>query len=176
LDEAEFKEIVERLKQANEAVAKLDPAIRAEAFAILRPYVEGDESPGRSTKKERSAEDEISDEADDEPDTSDLEELIQAHEVKKPSDAVLLLAAYLFSQYGKVPFEVNEITELGEAVGLTVPRRIDMTLEGTKRDKKSLFRRAGRGKFAPTVHGELFFKEEYDVKKGRKKRTSASDS
>jgi hypothetical protein len=175
VDEAEFKETVERLKQANQIVADLDPAIRAEAFTILRPYVEGDEPPARSTKKEKPLKEEPTAEADDEPDTSALEDLIQANEVEKPADAVFLLTAHLFSQYGAVPFETSEIAELGEAVGLTLPRRIDMTLEGAKRDKKSLFRRAGRGKFQPTVHGELFFKDEYDVKKGRKKR-AASDS
>lgn len=46
----------------------------------------------------------------------------------------------------------------------------DMTFAQARRDRKQLFRRAGRGEFAPTVHGELFFQSTYEATKGKKKK------
>jgi hypothetical protein len=39
MDEQGFSDAVERLNRVNEAVVKLDPAIRAAAFNVLAPYV-----------------------------------------------------------------------------------------------------------------------------------------
>ena len=39
---------------------------------------------------------------------------------------------------------------------------------------KQLFVSAGRGQFKPTVHGEIYLKNSYKVKKGTKTRPKAS--
>jgi hypothetical protein len=39
LDDREFSEAVERIKEVNQVVSDLDPAIRSQAFAALSPYV-----------------------------------------------------------------------------------------------------------------------------------------
>jgi len=39
----------------------------------------------------------------------------------------------------------------------------------TRRNGKTLFKTAGRGKFIPTVAGETTLKDELSVKKGRRK-------
>jgi hypothetical protein len=41
MEESEFKERVKRLRQVSTEIAKLDPAVRAAAFDLLAPYIEG---------------------------------------------------------------------------------------------------------------------------------------
>lgn len=48
MDEQGFSEAVSRLEKVNEVVGKLDPAIRAAAFAALSGYVSGSGSPSGS--------------------------------------------------------------------------------------------------------------------------------
>ena len=89
----------------------------------------------------------------------------------KPSDNALATAAYHYSQYGSAEFAVDEIRELANDVGVTVPERLDMTYLQAKRKGNRLFRRGGRGAFRPTVHGEAFFKETYKIKKGTSRKS-----
>ena len=84
----------------------------------------------------------------------------------KPSDNALATAAYHYSQYGSAEFTVEEMRELMDDVGVTVPERLDMTYLQAKRNGNRLFRRGSRSAFRPTVHGEAFFKEAYKVSKG----------
>lgn len=42
MNEDQYNETVERLRAANEIIKELDPAIRAEAFSILRPHITGE--------------------------------------------------------------------------------------------------------------------------------------
>jgi len=88
----------------------------------------------------------------------------------KPSDNALATAAYHYSQYGSTEFSVEEMRELADDVGVTVPERLDMTYVQAKRNGHRLFRRGGRGAFRPTVHGEAFFKEAYKVSKGTNRK------
>ena len=84
----------------------------------------------------------------------------------KPSDNALAVAAYHYSQYGSAEFTVDEMQELADDVGVTVPERLDMTYVAARRKGNNLFRRGGKGAFRPTVHGEAFFKQTYKVSKG----------
>jgi hypothetical protein len=61
-------------------------------------------------------------------------------------------------------------------VGLTIPDRVDKTFEHAKEKGKLLFKRAGRGKFRPTVIGEAQLKSTYSIKKGTMKRGSVNDA
>jgi hypothetical protein len=84
----------------------------------------------------------------------------------KPSDNALAMAAYHYSQHGCVEFSVDEMRDLADDVGVTVPERLDMTYLQAKRKGNRLFRRGGKCAFRPTVHGETFFKDAYKVVKG----------
>ena len=97
---------------------------------------------------------------------STREEFFEALESEKPSDNALATAAYHYSQYGSAEFSVDEMRDLANDVGVTVPERLDMTYLQAKRKGNRLFRRGGRGAFRPTVHGETFFKQTYNVRKG----------
>jgi hypothetical protein len=101
-----------------------------------------------------------------------MEAFFEGIATDEPSDAAFAIAGYLFSQYGSGPFTLQEVRDVADVVGLTIPKRIDMTYASATKDGKALYRKASRGKVAPTVHGELHIRETYGVKKGKKKRTS----
>ena len=91
----------------------------------------------------------------------------------KPSDNALAVAAYHYAQYGSSEFTVDEMQELADDVGVTVPERLDKTYLAARRKGNSLFRRGGRGAFRPTVHGEAHFKRTYKVSKGTSRKPTA---
>jgi hypothetical protein len=84
----------------------------------------------------------------------------------KPSDNALLVVAWHYNQYGVAPFSGDEIRKLGDEVGVTIPKRVDMTIANAQHDGKTCFTRAGKSLFRPTVHGEARLKKTYGVKKG----------
>lgn len=164
MDETTFKNRVKRLGDVNKVIVKLDPAVRASAFSLLEGYVTG--KVGKPPSKEHQ---------DDPEPTEDAEEFFSGYNHDKPSDNVLLIAAYHYSQFGTEKFSVDEVKEIASDTGVTIPGRVDMTLVAGVRDGKKLFKRAGTGKFQPTVHAETYFKKEYKVKKGRKKKPEESN-
>lgn len=167
MDDQQFKDTVERLQQVNAVIGKLDPAIRSEAFGVLRPYVEG--KPGSPSKQSTG-------EGDDEAsgigggqdvDISSAEAFVRSQDIDKPANAVKAIAAWWFSQYGSVPIRAADIKKLAGEIGVTIPDKPYMTLTGMKTDGKDVFR-SSKGDFVPTVpHGELFFQSQYKVKKGK---------
>ena len=162
MDEATFNEVVKRLKKVNSVVGSLDESIRNDAFQILRSYVD---SQPAAPKKESGDDAEKTDESSLL--TGDLADFFTKLSVDKPADAVYGIAAWWFGQYGSAPLTREQMSRIADQVGVTVPERPDMTLKGAKIDGKALFRRSGRGAYVPTVHGELHFKNEYKVKKGK---------
>lgn len=120
----------------------------------------------------------VADDADGEPDSAakskspqskastTREGFFEALKNGKPSENALAAAAYYYSQYGSAEFSVDEMRDLADDVGVTVPERLDMTYLSATREGNRLFRRGGRGAFRPTVHGEAFFKQTYNVRKG----------
>jgi hypothetical protein len=157
-------EIAKRAQEVDKLVRKLDPAVRAEAFSLFRDYIlEGDgasppdQSPGTTSPVKTRA-------------SGSAKSFFQKHESDKPAENVMALAAYLYGEYGTAPFAFTEIRDIGNEIGATIPDRVDMTLVQLKRDGKVLFKRAGVGKFRPTVQGEAALKKAYDVKKGTKQR------
>ena len=103
-------------------------------------------------------------------DLSGAEEFFGSRESGKPHENARLAAAYLYNVYGSSPFTFDDIRAIGEHVGLTLSDRLDMTLGRAKTGGKRMFRSAGRGKFAPTVHGEQHMRTQYSVTKGTRKR------
>ncbi len=172
MDSQTFGERVKRLKEVNSVIAKLDPAIRGEAFSLLSPYVTSQPTKGQ---RSGSAAQEHHGGAEHRPaDTDDAEEFFAKHPGKKPSENAVLIAAHLYSQYGKQPFQLDDIRGLAGSTGVTIPDHLDMTLKQAKRDGKALFQHAGRNQYKPTVHGEIYFKQTYQVKKGTKQRPAES--
>ena len=144
--------------EINKIIIELDPEIRLAAFSLLAPYVTVSDSIDAEDKTKRI----------DASKPQDAESFFARFDTARPADNVALLAAYLYSQHGNVPFSVEDIKTLAGAVGLIVPDRVDMTLRNSQREGKNLFQSTGRGLFRPTVHGELFFKNSYQVAKGHK--------
>ena len=159
-----FQERVKRLKEVNEVIEKLDPAIREGALSLLSEYVIG-----HSHTSGRSAEQGIESIEPHDPDTGGSE-LFAKHPDGKPSDNAVLIAADLYSRYGAQPFKLDEMRSVADSVGVTLPASLDMTLRNAQRDGKLLFQHTGRSEFKPTVHGELYFKKTYQVSKGTKQR------
>ncbi len=164
MDKATFDDRVKRLKQVSKAIEDLDPAIRAAAFSLLSDYVTG-----KSVGKKAGTNGSSSDSDDHEENGS---KFFAKFDHKKPSENALMIAAYFYGEYGVSPFAVDEATEMATKVGVTIPARLDMTYVQAQKKGKNLFHRAGRGMFAPTVHGEEFLKEAFKVSKGKRKRES----
>jgi hypothetical protein len=164
MDEATFKDRVKRVNEINKVVEKLDPAIRGQAFALLEDYVGAGKVGARRPEKGGAEADAEPEDASDQ--EADLEAFVGKLESDAPADNAKALAAFHYKRYGKAVFGTDDINELAEEAGVTVPTRIDMTLKGAKVGGKTLFRQVGKT-FTPTVHGEKFFKDTYKVKRGK---------
>ena len=90
---------------------------------------------------------------------------------KKPSDNVLAIAAYSFSHYGSEPFSIKEIESESKDVGVSIPDNPRMTIRNASYKGKKLFVGVGKGYYKPTVHGEKYFMDKYNVKKGKKEKS-----
>jgi hypothetical protein len=167
MDGKTFKERASRLEEVNTVLQKMDTAIRAEAFSLLKGYVTGEsEVPDGAQFAAPNGSAASEDAAKQEPDLTEAESFFTSLETDKPAENGLAIAAFLYSKRGVAPFSVEMVKRIAERVGITVPTRLDKTLISATREGKALFRRSGKN-FYPTVHGENFFKSTYGVAKGR---------
>lgn len=168
-----FEAAVERLRTVNEVIQQLDESIRLAAFEILRPYVEG--GPGQAPRPKTEARpDQKEREEVSTGDISDgLREFLAEHHSDKPAENVKAIAAFFYSRYGTEPLAAQEVVNAAHEAGITIPNRVDVTLGSLKVNKKPLFSKLRSGVYKPTVHGEKYFKETYDVKKGTKRRADS---
>lgn len=161
MDEAAFKERVKRLKTVNAVIKQLEPALHEAAFDLLKAYVTTSTSGTRQASgTEKQARGEAVAEG--------AEEFFTKHEHEEDADNAVLAAAFHYSQYGDVEFSPDEISEIADEAGVTVPDRLDMVFlrKRNKRGGKNLFRRGSRGHWKPTAAGRSYFKDTYSVKKG----------
>ena len=174
MDEKKYNETVERLTKVNKVIAGLDPAIRADAFGLLKGYVTGS---GAAVDGGGGGGGGAGGGGGGTPaDTSSAEAFVRTQPLDKPSDAVYAIVAWWFSQYGSAPITRENIEALATQIGVTLPNRPDSTLAKAKKDGRALFRAVTRGAYAPTVpHGEVFLKKEYKVQKGTKTPPTAND-
>ncbi len=163
MDNNAFQERVKRLKEVNEVIKDLDPAIRESALALLSEYVTGQAIEPTATHQSNNGD-------ADQLVTQDATNFFAKFPDGKPSDNAILIAAHLYGQYGAEAFKLDEIRETAKSVGLTIPTSLDMTLKQAQRDGKALFQHTGRSEFKPTVNGELYFKKTYEVPKGTRKK------
>lgn len=157
-----LEEVKKKLLEMNEIVSNLDPAIRGSAFEILKSeYFDTPETPPQQKAEKKEA----AKKTNSQP--NDLEKYLSTYQHKKPGDNVMLLAAWLYSNYGSYAITAKEIQDLGDTCGLITPKRCDNTMRQAKNKGKSLFNQQGKG-WKPTISGELYFKETYGVTKGTK--------
>ncbi|MDE3099236.1 MAG: hypothetical protein KGJ88_07155 [Verrucomicrobiota bacterium] len=161
MNETTLKERTEKLLEIDKIIKRLDATIRPAAFSLLQDYVLAGVAAGKEKSKAVTTENLGSE---------GREGFFSKFNHDKPSDNVLLLCAYHFSQYGSAAFTTDEISDLANEVGVTIPNHPAMTIKAAQRKGKSLFRIAGRGLYAPTVHGESFFKATYKVSKGTQQK------
>jgi hypothetical protein len=112
---------------------------------------------------------------EEEPDQEN-DDLLSRFDHKKPADNVALLVAGHYAKYGTQSFTVSAIKTQADQAGITVPARIDKTLEGGGRKGKRFYQRLSAGTFRVTVHGEAFLKNTYGVKKGNRRTTPEPDT
>lgn len=166
MNKEKVAEVQSKLLEINKTISKLDPAIRSAAFEIMVPYY-FDDRPVKKSKSDDQIKGDKGTSQEREVDTTDLGAFISSFEHDKPKDNVMLLVAWLYSQYGAYPIQVKEIKELADACGLVIPNRSDNTMRGAKDKGKGLFNQQGRG-WKLTVSGELYMNNTYNVKKGNK--------
>jgi hypothetical protein len=165
MDEKTFKQWAVKMEQIGKLLEKLPSEIRPAAFELLQSYItetgaQVDDKKGGRQKEEKILRTKW----------KSKEDFFGAFTHAKPADNIKLIAAYLYDEYGSDPFSTEEVKEISNDVGITIPERIDMTLLQAKDKGKKLFSKIGKGKFKPTVHGEAYLKTQYKVKKGTKKR------
>ena len=169
----DFEETVRRLREVNEIISSLDAAIRAAAFELLRPYVEGAESDVPGNGPTATTGRAVDGGVDSNSESESLREFLAKHRSDKPSENVFALAAFKYSRDGLAPFKAREIQEMADNAVVAVPARIHRTLEAAYKAGKPQFRRVGRGLFKPTVSGERYLQKEFGVKKGRRRRAAS---
>lgn len=166
----EISETEKKLAVINETIKRLDPAIRAAAFDVLAPkyFDELRGQNGKTVAQSGSRKDDVDVGADS-------SEFFAKFDHAQPSKNLLLIVAWLYSQYGKYPITRAVVNAYAADTGLTVPDRPDVTMRQAKHDGKSLFRQKGRG-WELTVSGEARIKELYSVKKGSERPPSPAKS
>jgi hypothetical protein len=144
MDEKKYNETVERLTKVNKVIAGLDPAIRADAFGLLKGYVTGS---GAAVDGGGGGGGGAGGGGGGTPaDTSSAEAFVRTQPLDKPSDAVYAIVAWWFSQYGSAPITRENIEALATQIGVTLPNRPDSTLAKAKKDGRGpLPRRHARG-------------------------------
>lgn len=162
-DDKDFEKAREALLKINEVVTQMDPTVRVASFEILVARCLGQSTAAK--EKVNGINNAVVDGTV--PDASDLGGFISSLDTSKPAEAVMVLVAWLYSNYGVYSISAKEINELADACGLTVPKRPDNTMRTTKYNGKNLFSQQGKG-WQLTVSGELYMKETYKVKKGSK--------
>jgi hypothetical protein len=171
MDESEYKTTVERLQAVDGVIKDLDPAVRAEAFAILKPYVTG-------TAADESDEDEEDGDGGDEStprprkrtrkQTLDLDQMVEDYASDRPHENALLALAILYSRRGRQPFQLKEIKAIAEdELNLDVPENMSMTFSGLKRKDALLLRHNKSEGWKVTPSGGRWLEETYKVTKGR---------
>ncbi len=171
MDEAEFKEAAKRLEQVNAVVSRLDPAMRDEAWTILRGYVSGQTHeanppdgkgpPKKGSPKASKKAPKKPPPSSPPPDSSE-EELIERFESDVDAENLSLVLAIFYRRHGRGPVTTATLKMLAAGLDIDVPDRPDMTLKR----RKAHIRKQGDG-WKITPGGESWLKETYGVKRGK---------
>jgi len=151
-------EVRRKLFEINKIISALKPEIRSDAFKILAPYYFGGKH-----EEEEEANQQIRQAKTAKPKVGDSDELFTAFAHERPSENVLLIAAWLYYQYGLFPITGKKIREVAAKRGVAVPVRLDNTIRYARRRGKKLFYKRGGG-WQLTVHGQKYIKDTYNLK------------
>ncbi len=182
MDQSTFTDRVKRIQEINAVVAKLDPAIRGEAFDLLKGYVTGGDagqskphgaasSTATTTRQTRKASAKKATPTEPvvvEP-LEGEDELLERHLSDADHENAMLAVAILYARHGRGPFKMAHVSGVATQYNLNVPARLDMFFKTAKRgDSKALvLRKLAEGwKLMPS--GESWLKETYGVQMGRK--------
>ena len=164
MDEKTYEETVERLRKANAVIGELDPAIRTEAFAILRPYVAG----SRRQQADAQVEDENEgNESEDDTGWSGYDELIEKHESDRDHENALLALSIYYDRHGRGPMELSQVKAVATEFNLDVPKRLDKFFDRAKRDEGEVLRQQSDG-WKVTPSGEKWLQKTYGVSRGKR--------
>lgn len=166
MDEKTFNDLSKRIRAANKLIAELDPVLRDDAWAMVRPYVAGETSTDTGSSDLHSSNDQTQPKTNAE----DEDVLIEEHESDKESDNLYLVLAILFKRHGRGPFSMDLIKSTGKHLDLPLPNRPDTTFRNST--KKVARKQEGGYKIQPG--GETWLKDTYGVKKGKSPIPSAS--
>lgn len=168
MDETAFKELTRRLKSASKVIEELDPVLREDAWAMLRPFVSPDEEPAHEKHEDRKRQGRDGSGSSKSGVSEDV--LIEEHESDKEADNLYLTLAILYQRHGRGPFSLELIKSVAKSLDLTLPNRPDVTFRNTT---KKVVRKQDNGyKIQPS--GETWLKENYKVKKGKQPLPSGS--
>jgi hypothetical protein len=181
MDEKQFEAAVERLRAVNAVIEDLDPAIRADAFKVLEPYVAG---------KQVHEDEDVGDRGDGTGgrggsgnggdasgaagiaralDSDAITQLIEKHETTTASDNGVLVTAIFYSVYGRGPFEPKDFKAFADRHAIIWPSQYHKTVAKRKHDGSAIVRKAQDGWYVTTT-GEAYFRESYGVKRGNHPR------
>jgi hypothetical protein len=177
--EEQFREQVTRLHAVNREIAKLDPAIRASAFALLEPYIAEVGNIGLSAERKSASAGQKAARQSARPrrQASELpvvsategeEALLEAHLSDADHENAMLALAILYSRHGRGPYQLAHISAVAKQFHLNVPVRLDMSFKKAKRGDQNalvLRRQADGWKIMPS--GETWLKATYGVSLGR---------
>lgn len=173
MDKKTFDETAKRLKEANQVLAKLDPAIREDAWGVLKPYVTGRPgaaSPGGARGGGGSgAGNGGGGSGGGGGEGPDIRALLDEHATDdNPTENGLLVAAILYATYGDGPYEPKELTAIGEEHRLRMPI-LHNFLPRTKREEKKVFRKT-KGGWVITLDGAKWLQATYGVTRGTQEK------
>lgn len=166
----QFDDLLKRMSKIAEAVnAFKSETVQASAFEALIAAADVEKSSAhpKKDKASRGGNPTNENKVKQATNTEDMGEFFTQFEQAKPAENVKLIAAWLYSQYGKVPITNAKIQKLADEAGITVANRADLTMRVAKTNGKNLFIKQGNG-WNLTLAGERYMKETYSVKKSNK--------
>lgn len=183
MDESQYEAAVERLKAVNAVIEGLDPAIRADAFKTLEPYITGKPAmgggPAYSSPRAGAADDGDSGDGGGESqpavtagalEDEAITELVEKHESSTATDNGVLVTAIFYSVYGRGPFEPKDFKVFADRHAIIWPNQYHKTVAKRRHDGNAIVRKAQDGWYVTTA-GEAYFRETYGVKRGNQPRS-----
>ena len=168
MDENAFDQTVERLKKANAVIDKLDPAIRSDAFALLRDYVVGGDAGDRGRGRGGGGDPKVGQEkrAPLAPDATE-DALVERYESDKDFENALLCLAIVYKRHGRGPYpNWDPLKNVASHYSLEIPKALHMTFKTLKRDDQIVLRKQADG-WKITPSGEKWLKTTYGVGRGK---------
>jgi hypothetical protein len=173
VNDSDFKERARRLAEVNGVISKLDEAIRADAFELLKDYVTAGAS-----DDDANGDDGVNGDGKQQPRPRggkfNPEALVEQHETDVDHDNATLVLAIFYGRHGRGPFKHAHLKAIATEFNITaVPDRMDIFLTGAKRGepKASIIRKQADG-MKVTTAGGTWLASKYGVSLGKQPLSS----